>query len=49
MLVLIDLLINGEDYLKSQNLSKHGVNNGIAMATNWCKEIGKQSLLSGKA
>ena len=26
-------LINGEKYLKSQNLSKHGVENGVAMAT----------------
>ena len=26
-------LINGEKYLKSQNLSKHGVENGVPVAT----------------
>ena len=33
ILVLNISMINGEKYLKSQNLSKHGVENGFAMAT----------------
>ena len=31
-LILKISLINEEKYLKSQNLSKHGVENGVAMA-----------------